>query len=71
MSCQQAAHVDAIDYLNIICPFCCHPVLHVDAVGCLTASLSKWLRRPPRKQKVGSSNPACNGMFPGRVIPVT
>ena len=31
-----------------------------------TASLAKWLRRPPR-----GSNPAGTGIFPGLVIPVT
>ena len=36
-----------------------------------TASLAKWLRCPPLKQKVRSSNPICDGIFPGRVIPVT
>ena len=36
-----------------------------------TASLAKWLRCPPRKQKVRSLNPICDGIFPGRVIPVT
>ena len=28
-----------------------------------TTSLAKWLRRPPRKRKVRSSNPACDGIF--------
>ena len=28
-------------------------------------------RIPPQKQKVRSSNPACDGIFPGRVIPAT
>ena len=37
----------------------------------LTASLAKWLRRPPRKRKVRSLNPACDGIFLGWVIPVT
>ena len=37
-----------------------------------TASLAKWLRHPPRKRKVRSSNPAYDGIFSrGRVIPVT
>ena len=31
----------------------------------VTASLAKWLRRPPRKRKVRSSNPACDGIFFG------
>ena len=31
-----------------------------------TALLAKWLRRPPRKRKVRSSNPACDGIFLGR-----
>ena len=30
-----------------------------------TASLAKWLRRPFRKRKVRSSNPACDGVFTG------
>ena len=29
------------------------------------ASLAKWLRHVPRKQKVLSSNPACDGIFSG------
>ena len=36
-----------------------------------TASLALWLRRPPWERKVWGSNPACEGIFPGRVIPVT
>ena len=36
-----------------------------------TASLAKWLRRPPRKRKIRSSSPACDGIFPSRVIPMT
>ena len=36
-----------------------------------TASLAKWLRHPSWKQKVWSLNPACDGIFPGQVIPVT
>ena len=36
-----------------------------------TASLAWWLRRPPRERKIRGSNPACDGIFPGRVIPVT
>ena len=28
-----------------------------------TASLAKWLRRPPRERKVPGSNPACAGIF--------
>ena len=30
-----------------------------------TASLAKWLRRPPREWKILGSNPACAGIFPG------
>ena len=30
-----------------------------------TASLAKWLRRPPRERKVPGSNPACDEIFPG------
>ena len=30
-----------------------------------TASLAKWLRRPPRERKVPGSNPACDGIFSG------
>ena len=30
-----------------------------------TASLVKWLRRPPRERKISGSNPACDGIFPG------
>ena len=30
-----------------------------------TASLAQWLRRPPRKRKVRSLNPACDGIFFG------
>ena len=37
----------------------------------MTASLANWLRRPPRKRKTRGSNPTCDGIFPGRVIPVT
>ena len=29
------------------------------------------VRRPPRERKVPGSNPACAGIFRGRVIPVT
>ena len=29
------------------------------------------VKRPPREQKIQGSNPACDGIFPGRVIPVT
>ena len=36
-----------------------------------TASLAKWLRRPPRKRKVRTLNPSCDRIFQGRVIPVT
>ena len=35
-----------------------------------TASLSSWLRCPPRERKIPGSNPDCDGNFPGRVIPV-
>ena len=31
-----------------------------------TASLAKWLKRPPRKRKIPGSNPACDGIFPGQ-----
>ena len=31
----------------------------------ITASLAKWLRRPPRERKVPGSNPACAGIFSG------
>ena len=27
--------------------------------------------RPPRERKIRASNPTCDGIFPGRVIPVT
>ena len=37
----------------------------------ITASLAKLLRRPPRERKIRGSNPACDWIFPGRVIPVT
>ena len=30
-----------------------------------TASLAKWLRRPPRERKIPGSNPACAGFFSG------
>ena len=30
-----------------------------------TASLAKWLRRPPRERKIPGSNPTCDGIFPG------
>ena len=30
-----------------------------------TASLAKWLRRPPRERKVPGSNPTCDGIFSG------
>ena len=36
-----------------------------------TASVAEWLRRPPRERKIQGSNPACAGIFLGRVIPVT
>ena len=29
----------------------------------MTASLAKWLRRPPRERKIRGSNPACDGIF--------
>ena len=29
------------------------------------------VRRPPRERKIPGSNPACAGIFRGRVIPVT
>ena len=31
----------------------------------VTASLAKWLRRPPRQRKVTGSNLACDGIFSG------
>ena len=31
--------------------------------------LRAW--RPPQERKTWGSNPACDGIFPGRVIPVT
>ena len=31
----------------------------------LTASLAKWLRRPPRERKIHGSNLACAGIFSG------
>ena len=37
----------------------------------VTVSLAWWLRRPPRERKIRGLNPACDGIFPGRVIPVT
>ena len=37
----------------------------------MTTSLAQWLRRPPRERKIRGSNPACDGICPGRVIPVT
>ena len=30
-----------------------------------TASLTKWLRRPPRERKIPGSNPACAVIFSG------
>ena len=30
-----------------------------------TASLAKWLRRPPRERKIPGSNPSCDRIFPG------
>ena len=36
-----------------------------------TASLVKWLRRPPQKRKAWCSNPTCDRIFPGPVLPVT
>ena len=30
-----------------------------------TASLAKWLRRPPRERKIPGSNPASAGIFSG------
>ena len=36
---------------------------------CQTASLAYWLR--PRQRKIPGSNPDCDGIFPGRVIPLT
>ena len=44
------------------------PALSLHSV--LTTSLAKWLRCPPQERKVRSSNPACDGIFPGWVIPV-
>ena len=37
----------------------------------VTTSLAEWLKRPPREQKIQGSNPAGDGILPGRVIPVT
>ena len=37
----------------------------------MTASLAKWLRRPPPERKIRDSNPPWVGVFHGRVIPVT
>ena len=34
-------------------------------------SVAKALRRPHRERKIRGSNPACDGIFPDRVIPVT
>ena len=36
-----------------------------------TTSLALWIRRPPQEQKIRGLNPACDGIFPGRGIPVT
>ena len=33
--------------------------------GCVTASLAKWIRRPPRERKIPGSNPACARIFSG------
>ena len=38
---------------------------------CETTSFSKWLRCLPQERKIWGSNPACAGIFPGQVIPVT
>ena len=35
------------------------------SLGLSTASLARWLRRPPRELKIPGSNPACDGIFPG------
>ena len=36
-----------------------------------TASLTWWLRRPPRERKIRGSNPACAGIFPGGSSPTS
>ena len=36
-----------------------------------TTLLASWLRRRPREPKIRGSNPDCDGIFLGRVIPVT
>ena len=36
-----------------------------------TASFGLVVRRPPQERKIPGSNPACAGIFSGRVIPVT
>ena len=44
-----------------------------DTFFSMTAQSSNliWLKRLPQEPKVWGSNPACDGIFPGRVIPVT
>ena len=37
----------------------------------VTASFTLWLRRPPSERQIRGSNPACAGIFQGRVMPVT
>ena len=38
---------------------------HDCASSAVTASLAKWLRRPPRERKVPGSNPVSAGIFSG------
>ena len=43
---------------------CSNTFVEINAFPLLsTASLAKWLRRPPRKRKVRGSNSACVGIF--------
>ena len=48
-----------------------HHGITTDLIKSHTSSLAWWLRRRPRERKILGSNPACDGIFPGRVIPVT
>ena len=49
--------------------FICFPFIRKSSLLTWTASMAEWIRRPPPERKIQGSNPACDGIFPGRVIP--
>ena len=52
-----------ISFLSLVATLCI--IWSVCCPSFFTASLAKWLRRPPRERKVPGSNPACDGIFSG------